>query len=311
MSDLRQLPLFPTLPASPDDLNKHTQLRHTVTLFQEHLYKEGKSTYTVTSFTSDLQLLAEWCGEQTPLGEFNTTRLNDFLNWMEHERGVPCSRKTYARRVTTLKVFFKWLKDIGALEHDPAATVLQRSGPAPLQVILTPAQIADVTAYARQLRTGEKPDARPEVLFRLLAHTGIKKGETVALTLKNIERENPPMLVVRHRSAKNLFKERRIPLDPDWLPLLDEYAAAYKLKDAIFTCTARNLEYILEDLGKGAGVPHKISFEMMRWTCAVNDYLAEMEPDKIREKLGLSKISWQETFAKVKTLASKLSAVSG
>ena len=57
---------------------------------------------------------------------------------MEHGRGVPCSRKTYARRVTTLKVFFKWLHEIGAIPHDPARAVLQRSGPAPLAVILAP-----------------------------------------------------------------------------------------------------------------------------------------------------------------------------
>jgi integrase/recombinase XerD len=71
----------------------------------------------------------------------------------------------------------------------------------------------------------------------------------------------------------------------------------------LFTCTARNLEYILEHLGEEAGVPHKISFEMMRWTSAVRDFQAGVDPNTIREKLGLSKISWVETFRKIRQLA--------
>ena len=42
---------------------------------------------------------------------------------------------------------------------------------------------------------------------------------------------------------------------------------------------------------------------MLRWTCAVRDYRAGVDPNTIREKLGLSEISWYETFAKIKRLA--------
>ncbi|MFN8371694.1 MAG: hypothetical protein U0694_02295 [Anaerolineae bacterium] len=77
--------------------------------------------------------------------------------------------------------------------------------------------------------------------------------------------------------------------------------AQYQPRETIINCTARNLEYILEDIGKGADIGEKISFEMLRWTCAVRDYVSGMEPDLIREKLGLSPISWHETFAKTKS----------
>jgi integrase/recombinase XerD len=304
MSDVRQMPLFPTLPASEADLNPHTRLRDSVTLFQSHLMREGKSEHTVKSFTSDLQLLMEHDGDERALGRISTTDLNGFLDWMERERGVPCSRKTYARRVTTLKVFFKWLHDIGAIPHDPARPVLQRSGPAPLAVVLTPDEVSAVLAHAASLRRGEKPDARPEMLFRLLLDTGIKKSETMRLTPADVNREaNPPTLMVKHKSAKNVYKERIIPLDRAWLPLLDEYLTQYTPHPAIINCTARNLEYILEDLGNGAGIDAKISFEMLRWTSAVRDFRAGVDPNAIREKLGLSEISWYETFAKIKRLA--------
>jgi integrase/recombinase XerD len=304
MTDTRQMPLFPNQPASVEDLNKRTEMRHTIALFQDYLIKEGKSEHTVKAFTADLHLLAEHSGERTLIGEFTTNNLNAFLEWLEYGRGVPCSRKSYARRVTTIKVYFKWLYENKAIPHDPAKAVLQRSGPAPLATILSPAEIRDALTFARSMGRGEKPDARPEMLFRLILDTGIKKSEAMALTREHVDRTNPvePLLKVKHK-VHNVYKERNIALDPDWLNVLDAYLLQYTPQTTIFNCTARNLEYVLEDISDGAGIPVKISFEMLRWTCGVRDYQSGMDPEWIRDKLGLSDASWQETFSKIKKLA--------
>jgi integrase/recombinase XerD len=42
---------------------------------------------------------------------------------------------------------------------------------------------------------------------------------------------------------------------------------------------------------------------MCRWTCALKDYRAGEEPDKIRQKLGVSKIQWRELHNKLKQLS--------
>jgi site-specific recombinase XerD len=307
MSEIRQIPLFQ--PATPEDLNRHSSLRDTVSLFQQYLLREGKSEHTIKAFTSDLQLLAEQSGEETAIGRYTTTMLNDFLIWLEHGRGVPCSRKSYARRVTTLKVYFKWLETIGAIPYDPAKPVLQRSGPAPLSEILSPAEIGDAITQARGMRKGDELDTRPEMLFRLVVDTGIKKSEAMRLTPQDIDRSNdPPILSIKHKSARDVYKERKIELDPEWVRLLDLYLSQYRPEDTIFDCTARNLEYILTDIGQGAGIPTKLSFEMLRWTCAVRDFRDGVDPDAIRDKLGLSEISWYETHNKIKKLAEQQTA---
>jgi integrase/recombinase XerD len=41
---------------------------------------------------------------------------------------------------------------------------------------------------------------------------------------------------------------------------------------------------------------------MCRWTCALRDYQAGVEVEKIRQKLGVSKIQWRELFIKLKQL---------
>jgi integrase/recombinase XerD len=305
MPDIRQLPLFPQLPTTEDDLNNATALKHTLALFQTHLLKNGKTEHTVKAFTSDLHLLMERLGEDERVGNVTTTALEQFLRWMEVGRGVPCSRKTYARRVTTLKVYFKWLYKLGAIAHDPAGAVMQRSGQAPLSDVLEEHEQDFALTFASSLRTAEKPDARPAMLLRLLLETGIKKAEVARLTLQDVLRagKGQGVLLVRHASAKDVYKERRIAVSSEWLEVLDEYLLQYRPQDLLITCTTRNLEYILEDIGQGAGLDKKPSFEMLRWTCALRDYLEGVEPDSIREKLGLSKISWVETFSKIKRLA--------
>jgi site-specific recombinase XerD len=307
---IRQLPLFNEEPTKPEDIHKGTLLKHTIKLFLDHLRKEGKSEHTLKAFQADLELLMEALGDDWTAGRYGTSDLNKFLHWLEYERDVPCSRKSYARRVTTLKVYFRWLHAIGAIPHDPAKAVLQRSGPAPLSDALSPAQIRDVLEFSRimRYRRTDVQDTRPELLFRLLLDTGIKKNEAMQLTLADIDRSNPrqPILNVRFK-VRNVFKERNIGLDSEWVKLLDLYIAQYGLKDTIFNCTSRNLEYILTDLGKGAEIPFKLSFEVMRWTSAVKDYRAGMEEGHIRQKLGLSEISWHETGSKIKQIAEKQS----
>jgi hypothetical protein len=46
-----------------------------------------------------------------------------------------------------------------------------------------------------------------------------------------------------------------------------------------------------------------VSFEILRWTSAVRDYRRGVDLDDLREKMGLSRISWRETSDKIVRLA--------
>lgn len=301
----RQLSLFPLQPQRPEDISRQTPISATLVLFSEHLRQQGKSEHTLTAFLGDLNLLMEYSHAQTPISDYSTHKLNEFLHWMEVLRGVPCSRKTYARRVTTLKVYFKWLHEIGALNPDPAKLIVQRSGQAPLSEALTPEHIqaCRYAAQAMRLKRSEESDTRPRFLFELLLQTGIKKSEADRLTLADFDTSNPQQasLMIQH-PHQDVYKERRIALTDSLLAWLERYVAQYGLSDKLFTCTPRNLEYILTDLGTLAQISFKLSFEIMRWTSAVQDWRQGMEEDAIREKLGLSKISWYETGTKLRQL---------
>lgn len=292
-------------------LTVNTSLKAAVGAFKKYMQYEGFSSHTIQAFTSDLNLLSKYLGIGQPIGRVDTQNLNDFLKWLLEERGVPCSPKSYARRVTTIKVFFKWLHKGGVLAADPAAPVVQRSVRSPLPLVLTKSEIQQLEEAGERVRQGNKEskgDARPLLLLQLLLQTGIKKSEAMNIVPNHIDRENPenPNIVIRYRNPSKRYKERKIPLETSWLPILDEYLEQYDPPDTLFTCTPRNLEYILHDLQEIAGLEAPVSFECLRWTAAVQDYLKGTDSDKLRQKMGLSEITWRETFSKIRRLAEKL-----
>ena len=83
----------------------------------------------------------------------------------------------------------------------------------------------------------------------------------------------------------------------------DEYLQQYNPVDQLFPWSPRRLEYLLEDIGKEAGLEKHLSFDMCRWTSSLIDISNNVEPDKIRQKLGISKIQWREIQNKLRQLA--------
>lgn len=310
----KQDPLFPkgTLPEqtvfTTPSLNGDSSLKAALGQFEQHMQDEGFAVNTVKAFASDIRLLGKYLGIGQPVGEIGTKNLNDFLYWLRFERDVPCSPKSYARRVTSLKVFFSWLRESGVLVMDPAAAVIQSSVTSPLPTIPTDEQLARALAVTQGWRQGaprQKADARPHLLLTLLLQTGIKKGEALAIVPNHIDRTTPgdPFLFIRYKNPRLRYKERKVGLEPEWLDVLDEYLAQYEPTDTLFTCTARNLEYILTDVGMACGLEQGLlSFENLRWASALTDFKHGVEPDEIRQRLGLSKITWRETKKKLEKL---------
>jgi site-specific recombinase XerD len=316
MTDGQQNPLLPenelpTEPKAPPPIPSDASLQAALGVFENHMRDEGFSINTMKAFASDIRLLGKYLGIGQPVGEIGTKNLNDFLDWLLNERGVPCSPKSYARRVTTLKVFFGWLHESGVLRDDPSAAIVQRTVTSPLPSLPTPAQIDDALQQADRVRQGvgvKKADARPFLLLTLLLKTGVKKSEAMNIVPNHIDRSEAqrPILFIRYANPRMRYKERKLDLDPGWLDVLDEYLEQYQPTDTLFTCTARNLEYILTDIGEGVGLKQGLlSFENLRWISALQDWENDVEKDDIRQKLGLSKVTWRETKSKLSKLAAQ------
>lgn len=289
----------------PPHINARTPLAPIIRAWEIYLRDQGKSPYTIKSFISDLSLLAGYLPPDRAVGDVTTRELNNFLGWLQHGRGVPCSPKSLARRITAIKAFFRWLHQNGRIAADPAEKVIQYSVISPLPQVLTPEEEQKVLEVAEAHRRGRKPDARPYTLLSLLLHTGIKKGECLNIHRNHIDNSNPeaPFLFIRYSNPRNRYKERKLPLSQAWMEAYQEYLAQYQPRDVIFPWSARRLEYLLEDIGEEAGLTKHLSFDMCRWTCALRDWRSGTEREQIRQKLGISKIQWREIGMKLQRLA--------
>ena len=291
--------------AAPLGLRPTSSLRSAMGQFEVYMQLQGFAENTIKAFLSDLNILVEFVGVGTAVGVISTNDLNRYAHWLVHDRGVPCTPKSLARRITTLKVFFGWLTETGVLPDDPSDAVVHKPAMSPLPKIPSDVEIERVLAVVKGMRHAEKPDARPHLLIGLLLSTGIKKGECMNIVMNHLDLSDhtQPVLWIRYANPRRRHKERRLRLPVWWPPVLAEYRTQYQPQEVLFPCTARNLEYVLRNVAEQADLPHGLSFEMLRWTCAVRDYQAGMEPDKLRQKLGVSKITWREMKVKIARLA--------
>jgi integrase/recombinase XerD len=268
--------------------------------FEEHMWRRGFSENTIRAFMSDLSILIQFTGAGRAVGDISTKDLYDYLDWLQFGRGVPCNAKSLARRLTTLKVFFGWLVEVGVLNLDPAVSVAHQPVSTPLSQILNEDEVERTLAVTRA-----RSDVRSHLLVTLLLQTGIKKSECMNIVLNHLDFSDPnaPAVWIRYQDPRRRHKERKLRLPAQWPAVFEEYKAQYKIQEALFPCTARNLEYVLTDVAQAADLPNGLSFEMLRWTSAVRDYQAQMPADRQRQKMGLSKASWREVKIKLARLA--------
>lgn len=290
-------------------ISTQTPLFPAIRAWEIFLEDQDKSPYTVKAFINDMQLLANYFPPDRTIGSITTNDLNNFLTWMENGRGIPCSPKSLARRITSIKAFFRWLNQNGRITINPAEKVVQKSVISPLPVVLSQDEVQKVLDIALSYQSGSKPDARPFTLLALLLETGLKKGEILALSVNHIDLESSenPFVFVRYNNPNYRYKERKINISPGWVEIYLEYLKQYEPKDQVFPWSPRRLEYILEDIGKDAGLDKHLSFDMCRWTSVLLDYISDCERDYIRQKLGISKIQWREVGNKLERLSQNIS----
>lgn len=301
-------PIATTAETSADEalvapLRADSTLAAAVSAFDEYMVRKGFSENTIKAFRNDLKITQDFLGVETLLHQVNTQHLYDFLDWLQHSRGKPCSAKSLARRITTIKVFFGWLHGIGVIGTDPAEPVLQQPARTPLPTILSDEEVNRFLRGAQDyLWDRNKPDARPFLLSSLLLQTGMKKAECARLLVSDVDitDTNAPEVLVRYPEERHAHKNRTMPLSANLVTVLQEYLKQYKPDNFLFECTPRNLEYVLDEVGGKAKIDRtQVGFETLRWTCAVRDFRKGMPEERLRQKMGLSKISWRETREKI------------
>jgi integrase len=299
------------------DMVKNLKLDEGIAEFEKHLARRPLSDNTRKAFMGDARIFARFVqsgpdGMDAPAADARVVALSSitadhikaFLTYQERS-AIAKSPKSIERRLTSIKVLFKWLREAGHLALDPAEGVAYKPFTDPLPEYLNDEEATAALRAARQVAAGERLEMRPLTAIMLVLETGIKKGECLALTVDDVERDEAGQasIWVRYEKQHLQFKDRKLPISADCLQVVDSHIEHYESTGKLFDCTGRNLEYIFNrKIAPLAGM-QALTFEMLRWTCAVRDYRAgALNSEQLQVKYGLSPIGWTEMEAKLARL---------
>ena len=297
--DPRAVPYPPLVRTHP--LTDQSSISACFIPYQQELQLRGKSDYTITCFLSDLRMLSEFVGRDTPVGRISKEQLIDWQVKLKFGKGndnLPAP-KTMARRLTFLKNFFSWLAREGVIREDPSVSLTMARPLPPLPQLLFDDEVQRLLASAAD-------DPRAHCLISLVLHAGLKKEEVMGLKVDQIDLSNPqdPCITVHFEAATNKqHRERRLALPAEFTAILKKYQAKYHPVSELFDCTDRNLNYVLARAVKAAGIKKRVTLQLLRDTYAVQQFRNGVPPESVREKLGLSDEAWLESREKYRRLA--------
>jgi integrase/recombinase XerD len=285
-------------PAAPIPLpTAESSLLEASPAYQEYLRLTDHSQYTIACFISDLRLLSDFLGKETPLGRISLNDLNRWLVFLRWGRDHQPAPKTMARRATFLKNFFGWLAGEGIIPENPSGGVVLTRPLPPLPAALNEEELAQLEAAAAE-------DSRSQCLVTLLLHGGLKKEEIMGLQLQHFDLSDlsHPAVSIEFSDQAKQGKKRRIPLPAEFSQAFQRYMTKYRPQGKVFACTDRNLNYILARAVSKAKIQKRVTLQLLRDMYAIHQLQQGVPLESLREKLGLSEEAWKESAEKYRKL---------
>ena len=313
-----QLSLFPSVPSTqtggrwtvplaevPDrPLTVESSLGLAVHWFGQEMQRLGFAENTRKTYAKAVALLARYVGASRSLSEINADDLDRFQAWVEGQAQSP---KTAEVKLTAVRRFFVALHEAEIMPVNVARDMYPIKAQIPLPVVLYSAQADAVRRMAAEQATASAdPDPLPALLITLLLDMGLRLGEAVRLHVDDIDLSNSlrPIVHVRYDRARHRAKRRALVGPPVLTNLVKQQLAGLDPDETrVLASSRRRLQYIVERLGEEADLRRSLTPSTLRWTYALDQFTAGMDPETLRQRLGLSERSWKEVEVRLRALA--------
>jgi integrase/recombinase XerD len=181
-----------------------------------HLRAERKSAETVKLYVGGVRYFLAWCEETATAAALDRPTVAAFVADL-----LDAGREATTARAYQLSCrrFAAWLVEEEELDADPLAGMKPVKLDTKVVPVLTGAQLKALIAACagKTLR-----DRRDEALVRLLAETGIRAGEAVAMGVADVDLATGTALVRRGKGGKG----RLVPFGPQTGRAIDRYLRA-------------------------------------------------------------------------------------
>lgn len=185
--------------------------------FVDYLKSQNRASATILAYAKDIEQVVEFLAAQNVTDSENVEgdQLKDFLDSLE-KKGY--TKKSLSRKLNAIKTFFKYLKNQGQIQSDPASLVSHPKVESKLPRTLSPLEY-------RSLRDVCREDPRIAAIVEVLLQAGIRISELANLRMEDVRlSEGNQEASLYIRSLEN-HSSRTIPLNQPAENALKRYLA--------------------------------------------------------------------------------------
>jgi site-specific recombinase XerD len=282
------------------------------------------SANTIKSYRDTFMIFLRYCrdekhlpSERFQLKDFTRPLAEDFLSWVEKERG--CSISTRNQRLAALHAFCKYLQyecPESLLSYQSVLALPQKKHPAKSFGHLS---LQGVRVILSQPDQTNKNGFRDLTLLSLLYDTGARVQEIADITLSDVRLEPPATIMLKGKGGK----ARIVPLMERTAALLRKYidsffpnpkaASSYPLffNRTREKLTRSGIAYILDkyvDMARGNAanaLPDKVTPHVLRHSKAMHLLQSGVNLVYIRDLLGHAALKTTEIYARADSNAKR------
>jgi len=259
--------------------------------------EKNSSSHTIVNYATDLKEFADFIGDGMALSDISYLHFRRFLMSLRQRQYRP---RTLARKLSSLRSFFKFLHREGLISHNPSLLLMSPKLDKPLPKFLSEQDISGVlNGSFDQTETGLRDRAILETLYS----TGIRVSELVGLNQEDLD---PMSNLVKVRGKGK--KERLLPIGDTALESVLQYLKLRQRSSrAVFLnrrggrLTDRSVRNIIDKYILKASLIRKVTPHMFRHSFATHllDHGADLR--SVQELLGHRHLSTTQIYTHVTT----------
>jgi len=260
--------------------------------------EKNAAANTVTNYTIDLKSFSAFLGERD-ITAVDHLVLRIFLAEM---RAKNYSKRTIARKLASLRTFFKFLYREGHIKTNPITAILTPKLDKKLPVVL------DVAKVARLVQSPPEDAVsglRDRAILETLYSAGIRVSELVGLDLDDVDFISGVIKVLGKGS-----KERMVPIGEPALAAIRRYVeerddAKVRDRDAVFLnksgkrLTDRSIRRIIDKYIRACSIQEHISPHSLRHSFATHLLDRGADLRSVQELLGHMNLSTTQIYTHV------------
>lgn len=186
---------------------------------------KNRSQNTIAAYEHDIVEFINWIDGNIEDASYSKIKLQNILEYIEHLDQMGNSPRTKARKISSIKSFFRFLVKTGNIVENIVENVDSPSIPHTLPKIISKDNVKKLVENVDNVGFGEsfKTKVRDKAIILVFLNCGVRIGELIKLKLCDVDLKDQSLLV--HGKGA---KERKVYLSKSTTQYLDKYIAMYR-----------------------------------------------------------------------------------